>query len=363
MEQKVITVIYMMKYMLAEGGNAMQYNRLGTTGLWVSKLCLGTANFGLGDSRGFHDWGVVDQKTAFEIMDYAMDHGINFFDTANVYGGLDTRGLSEEIIGKWFKTGGLRREKTVLATKVGRIFEQDQTDGPNNCEGLSIYKIRRHLEASLKRLQTDKVELYNMHKHDPGTSWDEIWEGFEGVVRSGKVDYIGASNHDAWEIVKAQAVAKSRGFMGIVSEQHLYTPLNRLAEHEMLPMALDQGIGITIFSPLFRGIMGIDMRNPDKHQRTAEAEFHFQYLQKQLSEFTDLCVEIGESPANVTLAWELRHPAVNSIIIAPNSVEDLEELFRSLEITLDESVLRRIDEIFPPLEELNPYVPRTINRR
>jgi Predicted oxidoreductases (related to aryl-alcohol dehydrogenases) len=334
----------------------MEYNRLGKSGLWVSKLCLGTASFGKGSTKGFHDWGVVEEKTAFKIMDTAMERGINFFDTANVYGGLDCRGMSEEIIGRWFKTGGLRREKTVLATKVGRLFEMDTTDGPNNREGLSIYKIRRHLEASLKRLQVEKVELYNMHKHDPETSWDEIWEAFEGVVREGKVDYIGSSNHDAWEIVKAQAAAKRRNFMGLISEQHLYTPLNRLAEHEMLPMALSEGIGITVFSPLFRGILGIDMRHPKNYKLSAEAEFHFKYLQNQLKEFTKLCCDIGETPANVTLAWEMRHLAVNSIIIAPNTVEDLENLFRSFEIILDETVLKRMDEIFPPLEELNPYV-------
>ena len=335
----------------------MKYNRLGKSGLWVSKLCLGTASFGMGSTTGFHDWGVVEEKDAFRIMDTAMEHGIIFFDTANVYGGLACRGISEEIIGRWFKTGGGRREKIVLGTKVGRLFEKDTIDGPNNREGLSIYKIRRHVEASLKRLQTEKIELYTMHKHDPETSWDEIWEAFEGLVRQGKVDYIGASNHDAWEIVNAQAVAKRRNFMGLVSEQHLYTPLNRMAEHEMLPMALNQGIGITIFSPLFRGVLGIDMREPEKYTLSAEAEFHFQYLKDRLSKFTDLCAEIGEKPANVTIAWELRNPAVSSVIIAPNTTEDLEDLLRSLEITLDESVLKRMDEIFPPLRELNPYVP------
>lgn len=336
----------------------MEYTQLGRSGLWVSKLCLGTANFGPGTTTGFHDWGVVTEKEAFRIMDFALENGINFFDTANVYGGLDCRGMSEEIIGRWFKTGGLRRERTVLATKVGRLFEKDQVDGPNNREGLSIYKIRRHLEASLRRLQTDKVELYQMHKHDPHTSWDEIWEAFEGAVRSGKVDYIGASNHDAWELVNAQAAAQRRGFMGLISEQHLYTPLNRLAEHELFPMALDQGIGITLFSPLFRGALGIDMLRPDQRPKNAESQRHFEALHEPLTAFSRLCHEIGETPANVTLAWELRQTAVSSIIVAPCCVEDLRELFRSLEITLEETVLRQMDEIFPPLLEHNPYPAR-----
>ena len=333
----------------------MKYTRLGRSGLWVSKLCLGTANFGLGKTSGLHDWGVVGEKEAFRIMDGALDAGINFFDTANVYGSFEVRGICEEIIGRWFKTGGLRREKVVLGTKVGRMFEHDKVDGPNNRIGLSLYKIRRHLEASLRRLQTEKVELYQIHRHDPGADWDEVWEAFECAVRAGKADYIGASSHDAWQLMKAQSVAQRRGFMGFVNEQHLYTPLNRMAEHELFPMALDQGIGVTLFSPLFRGALGIDMANPGKRPMNPESERHFVTFREQLAQFSNLCREIGETPANVTFAWELRQEAVSSIIFAPNSVEDLHELLRSLEIALDEDVLRRMDEIFPPLREANPY--------
>jgi aryl-alcohol dehydrogenase-like predicted oxidoreductase len=333
----------------------MKYTRLGRSGLFVSKLCLGCANFGFGTSSGYHDWGVVAEQEAFKIMDYALDVGINFFDTANVYGSLERRGMSEEIIGRWFKMGGNRRDRTVLGTKVGRLFERDTIDGPNNRIGYSIYKIRRHLEASLKRLQTDKVELYQMHQRDPETGWDEIWEAFEGVVRSGKADYIGSSQHWAWQIVKAQAVAKERGFMGLVNEQHLYTPFNRLAEHELFPMALDQGIGITLYSPLFRGALGIDMLDPQKRPMNAESQYTYEHLREPLMAFSKFCHEIGESPANVTLAWEIRQPAVTAVIIAPNSIKDLEDLLRCLEINLDESALKRIDEIFPPLLEQNPY--------
>ena len=333
----------------------MKFKRLGRSGLWVSKLCLGTANFGLGKTTGLHDWGVVDEKEAFRIMDYALDIGINFFDTANVYGNLEARGLSEEIIGRWFKTGGSRRDKVVLGTKVGRMYELDRIDGPNNRIGLSLYKIRRHLEASLRRLQTDKVELYQIHRPDYDVGWDEVWEAFECEVRAGKVDYIGASSHDAWQIMKAQAVAHSRGFMGFVSEQHLYTPLNRLAEHELFPMALDQGIGITLFSPLFRGALGIDMSNPGKRPMNPESEIHYANLREQLVQYSELCKSIGESPANVTIAWELRQDAVTSVIVAPNSVDDLADLLRSLDITLDDAILQRVDEIFPPLREADPY--------
>lgn len=339
----------------------MKYNRLGKSGLYVSKLCLGTASFGNGTTTGAHDWGVIDEKNAFRIMDYALDQGINFFDTANVYGSKDTIGLSEQIIGRWFQLGNQRRERVVLATKVGRAFSASpQVDGPNNREGLSLYKIRRHIEESLRRLKTEKIELYQMHKRDQETGWDEIWEAFEGLVREGKIDYVGASNHDAWELAKAQEAAQKRNFMGLVSEQHFYTPLNRMAELEMLPMALDYGIGITVYSPLSRGLLGIDMDCPDKHPRSAEAEYHFNYIKEQLREYSQLCRELGESPANVTLAWELAHPAVKSVIIAPNTCEDLAELLRSLEVVFTDQIMDKMDEIFPPVSEFNPYVPHGV---
>lgn len=334
----------------------MKYGRLGRSGLYVSKICLGTANFGKGSSTGYGDWGVVPEKDAFRIMDYALDVGINFFDTANVYGGKSSRGLTETILGKWFRQGGNRREKVVLGTKVGRIFEQSDLDGPNNVEGLSLYKIRRHVEASLQRLQTDHLELIQMHKADVLTGWDEIWEAFEGLVRSGKVDYVGSSNHDAWQIMKAQECARKRNFMGLVSEQNLYTPLSRLPERELMPMAVDQGIGITIYSPLFRGFFGIDAFHPEKRAMNAESRTMFEKYQNQAKAFSGLCREIGETEANVTLAWELRQEAVASVIVAPTCIGDLESLLRCVELTLDEDVLQRIDEIFPAIPSVTPYV-------
>jgi len=170
----------------------MEYCSLGRSGLQVSRLCLGTGNFGTGGTEKAN-WGTVGEKEAFQIMDAALDAGINFFDTANVYGGVGHRGYTEEIIGRWFAQGGGRREKTVLATKVGRIMEEDEYDGPNKPEGLSLYKIRRHFEGSLKRLQTDHIELLQMHKVDRRVTWDELWEAFEGLVRQGKLDYVSAT--------------------------------------------------------------------------------------------------------------------------------------------------------------------------
>lgn len=334
----------------------MKYNRLGRTGMYVSKICLGTANFGTGKSSGTGDWGVVCEADAYKIMDYALENGINFFDTANVYGGKESRGLTETIIGNWFQTGGNRREKVVLGTKVGRIFERSDLDGPNNVEGLSIYKIRRHVESSLRRLQTDHIELIQMHKYDPVTGWDEIWEGFEGLVRSGKVDYVGSSNHDAWQIMKAQEAARKRNFVGIVNEQHLYTPLSRGPERELFAMAADQGVGITIFSPLFRGLLGVDAFDLSKREMNAESRKLYSRYQKEAKAFSMLCREIGETEANVTLAWELSRPEVTSVIVAPACMEDLTSLLRCVEITLGEDVFRRMDEIYPLQQDASPYV-------
>ena len=333
----------------------MHHTFLGRSGLKVSRICLGTANFGRGESSGSGDWGVVDEAEANRIMDCALDSGINFFDTANVYGGIESRGLTETIIGRWFAQGGNRRERVVLADKVGRVFEKDETDGPNNTPGLSLYKIRRHVEASLHRLQTDHIELIQMHMNDPRTGWDEIWEAFEGLVRSGRADYIGSSNHNAWQIMQAQEHARKRSFMGIVSEQHLYTPLNRLAESELLPMAVSEGIGVTIFSPLFRGLLGVDAFDLNKRPMNAECARLFQRYRTQAEAYSVLCREIGVSEAQLTLAWELSRPGITSVIVAPTCADDLIDAIGCLDIILDDGILRRIDEIFPPVPDPSPY--------
>lgn len=333
----------------------MKYQKLGRSGMSVSRICLGTANFGTGASKGLGDWGIVGEKEAFSIMDFALDQGINFFDTANVYGGLEHRGLTETILGRWFHQGGNRREKVVLATKVGRVFEQSDLDGPNNVEGLSLYKIRRHVEASLRRLQTDHVELIQMHKPDPSVTWDEIWEAFECLIHSGKADYVGSSNHDAWQIMKAQECARNRHFMGLVSEQHLYTPMSRMAENELLPMATDQGIGITVYSPLFRGFLGVDAKHPDARAMSAECKMLFERWHDRAVRFSALCRRLGETEACVTLAWELAHPQITSVIVAPTCIQDLKELLRAVDICLDSETMAEMDTIFPPSQDPSPY--------
>ncbi|MBP7401468.1 MAG: aldo/keto reductase [Clostridia bacterium] len=327
----------------------MQYTYLGRTGMKVSRVCLGTGNFG-GGGNGYGDWGSVVEKDAHYLMDMALDAGINFFDTANVYGNFGEGGhcgFSEEIIGTWFAKGGGRRERVVLTTKMERIMEQDTFDGPNKPRNVSLYKIRRHFRDSLRRLQTDHVELYLMHHLDRRTGWDETWEAFEGLVRSGQVDYIGSSNAAAWEIMKANEAARRRNFMGLVNEQHVYNLIHREAELEVLPMAKDQGVGITLFSPLYRGVLGIDLLEPGKRPLSPQAQRVVEKYRPQLLRFAELCHELGEATSTVAIAWELANPAITAPVIGPCTPEDLTELLRAVDLTLSESVMRRLDEIFP----------------
>ena len=217
----------------------MEYNSLGRAGVKVSKLCLGTMNLAK----------LVDEKTSFAILDATIDAGINFIDTADVYGGIDQRGRTEEFIGKWMAQGG-RREKLVLATKVyGKMGE-----GAND-RGLSAFHIRAACEASLRRLKTDHIDLYQMHHIDRMTPWDEIWQAMEQLVKAGKITYNGSSNFAAWNIVEAQCTARARNYSGLISEQSLYNLSNRMIELEVIPACRKYGVGIIPWSPLAEGLL------------------------------------------------------------------------------------------------------------
>lgn len=319
----------------------MEYTYLGRTGLRVSRLCLGTMNWGPRTS----------EAEAFAIMDRALEAGVTFFDTANVYGGRGASpqhaGWTEEIIGRWFALGGGRRESVVLATKVyGEMA--DSTNGPNDVRGLSAYKVRRHLEGSLRRLQTDHVELYQMHHVDPRVSWDELWGAFEPVVARGTVDYVGSSNFGARHLAYAQAAAQARHFLGLVSEQHKYSLLCRLPELEVLPAATELGIGVIAWSPLAGGLLGGNALAPEPGSRSevllaklSDAE------REQLTGFAALARELGESPANLGLAWVLANPALTAPIIGPRTLAQFDDSLRAVEIELSADVLARLDELFP----------------
>ncbi|CAM4511765.1 aryl-alcohol dehydrogenase-like predicted oxidoreductase [Paenibacillus endophyticus] len=313
----------------------MQYTKLGRSGLQVSRLCLGTMNFGVD----------TDEKESFRILDAALDAGINFIDTANIYGWGENAGRTEEIIGKWFAQGDGRRERTVLATKVYGDMH-DKHDGPNREAGLSAYKIRRHLEASLKRLQTDHIELYQMHHVDRSVHWSELWGAFETAVAQGKVGYIGSSNFAGWDIAVAQGEAKARGSIGLVSEQHKYNLLCRLPELEVLPASKELGLGVIPWSPLDGGLLAGNHRRKDGGRRSGDSK-RLEQHREQLDAYAAFCDELGEPEDLVSLAWLLANPAVTAPIIGVRTLDQFERSLRAVELTLDESALKRIDEIFP----------------
>lgn len=314
----------------------MDYSYLGKSGLKVSRICLGTMNFG----------PVTDEKESFRIMDAALDAGINFFDTANVYGFKVGVGTTEEIIGRWFKQGGNRREKVVLATKVYGTMHKD-LDGPNSDAGLSAYKIRRHLEGSLKRLQTDHVELYQMHHIDTNVSWDELWGAFEVAVQQGKIGYVGSSNFAAWHIAIAQKAAESRNFLGLISEQHKYSLLCRQPELEVLPAAKALGLGVIPWSPLDGGLLGRNALKKIEGSRSGGDANKVDQHKEQLEQYAELCNELGEPQDVVSLAWVLANPSVTAPIIGPRTAEQFESSLRIIDVKLDEATMNRLDEIFP----------------
>lgn len=311
----------------------MEYTNLGRTGLKVSRLCLGTMNFGT------H----TKEKDAFSIMDRALELGINFFDTANVYGGKKGEGITEKIIGKWLKQGGGRREKIVLATKV----YGSMGDWPNESR-LSAYHIKNACEASLKRLKTDHIDLYQMHHVDRNTPWKEIWQAMEQLVSEGKIIYIGSSNFAGWNIVEAQLTANARNFMGLVSEQSLYNLCDRMIELEVIPACRAFGLGLIPWSPLRGGLLAGSLKKVKKGRRRGDwVREGIEKYKEQLEKYESLCDEIGEEPSNVAIAWHLSNPVVTAPIIGPRTLKQLEGIVKALEVKLSEDVLKKLDEIWP----------------
>jgi aryl-alcohol dehydrogenase-like predicted oxidoreductase len=311
----------------------MEYTNLGRTGLKVSKLCLGTMNFG----------PHTDEDASFAIMDRALEHGINFFDTANVYGWEIGEGITEQIIGRWLSQGGGRREQTVLATKVfGKMGE-----GPNE-RRLSAKHIRQACEDSLRRLQTDYIDLYQMHHVDRETPWEEIWQAMELLVSQGKVLYIGSSNFAGLHIAQAQCSAQARNFLGLVSEQSLYNLIDRMIELEVVPACREFGLGIIPWSPLAGGLLGGVLKKESQGRRSSD------HIKKKIEENLDqlrtyeaLSSEMGEDPANVALAWLLTNPTVTAPIIGPRTQDQLDRSLKSLEIRFSDEQLVKLTSIWP----------------
>ena len=311
----------------------MKYVQLGRSGLKVSHLCLGTMNFG----------PETPETDSFRIMDHALDLGINFFDTANVYGWETGEGITEQIIGRWFAQGGGRREKVVLATKVfGRMG-----DWPNFSR-LSALHIKRACEDSLRRLQTEYIDLYQMHHIDRQSPWEEVWQAMEQLCREGKVLYVGSSNFAGWHLSQAQEVAKRRNFLGLVSEQSVYNLNERTIELEVIPACEAYGIGLIPYSPLAGGLLGGAL-HPPKDGRRADEELRKEVEQyrSKLEAYETFCRKFGEEPANVAISWLLHQKAVTSIIIGPRTQGQLDGAMQAKEITFSDKNFKVLDEIFP----------------
>ncbi|MDQ6896496.1 MAG: aldo/keto reductase [Actinomycetota bacterium] len=309
----------------------MDYTQLGRSGLRVSRLCLGTMNFGQ----------ATEEPDAHAIMDGAHDYGINFFDTANVYG---DKGGTEKIVGRWFAQGGGRRERTVLATKV----YGDMTEWPNNGK-LSALNIRRALDASLQRLQTDYIDVYQFHHVDRLTPWDEIWQAMETAVAQGKILYAGSSNFAGWHIATAQAEARRRGYTGLVSEQSIYNLLTRDIELEVIPAAEANGLGIIPWSPLHGGLLGGVLGKEQKGQRRGEDRLVKVLAENRdaIEQYEKLAADLGHEPGDLGLAWLLHQPAVTAPIVGPRIMDQLDGAVRAVDVKLDAAALDRLDEIFP----------------
>jgi aryl-alcohol dehydrogenase-like predicted oxidoreductase len=312
----------------------MQYVRLGRTGLKVSRFCLGTMNFGPETS----------EADAFAIMDHALEVGINFFDTANVYGWKTGEGITEQIIGRWFAQGGGRRERVVLATKL----YGEMGKWPNESR-LSALNIRRACDESLRRLKTDHIDLYQMHHVDRDTPWEEIWQAMELLVAQGKVIYVGSSNFAGWHIARANEAAARRSFLGLVSEQSKYSLLERTVELEVIPACLGYGLGLIPWSPLGGGALAGGGRKAASGGRRA-GDWTLQQIKRhgpKLEAYEAFCRELGHEPADVALAWLLRNPAVTAPIIGPRTREHLDGALHALDLSLDATIVGKLEEIFP----------------
>lgn len=318
----------------------MKYTQLGRTGLKVSRLVLGTMNFG----------PLTNEADSHAIMDAALDAGINFFDTANVYGWGENKGRTEEIIGTWFAKGGDRRDKVVLGTKVnGNMAGGDGPPWPNH-DKLSAFNIRRAVDASLKRLQTDHIDIYQFHHIDRATPVEEIWQAIDTLIAQGKILYAGSSNFPGWKIAQTNENARRVGSYGLVSEQCLYNLAERRAEMEIIPAAQEYGLGVIPWSPLQGGLLGGAIRKERDGSgaggRTA-GRLADSSLRSQIQSYEDLLDKHGIDPGEAALAWLLTRPGVTGPISGPRTLEQLESAVRAVDLELSDEVLASLEEIFP----------------
>ena len=316
----------------------MKYARLGASGLQVSKICLGCMSFGVAD-RGTHAWTMSEDESRPYIR-RALEAGINFFDTANMY----SDGTSEEFVGRALADFA-RREEVVLATKVFYPMRP----GPNG-GGLSRKAIMHEIDASLRRLGTDYVDLYQIHRWDPRTPIEETMEALHDVVKAGKARYIGASSMWAWQFAKAQQVAEQHGWTKFVSMQNHYNLVYREEEREMLPLCLDQGVGCIPWSPLARGLL---TRDPGASTIRLETDEFGKTIYGTadagvIDALAAIAAERGVSRAAVGLAWVSRHPAVTAPIVGTTKPHHLDDAIASLDVVLTDDEVRRLEEPYTP---------------
>lgn len=311
----------------------MNTTHLGRTGLKVSRICLGTMNFG----------PETDEAASHKIMDRALDAGINFFDTANVYGWGENKGKTESIVGRWLSASSARRDRVVLATKVYGPMH----DWPNGGR-LSALHIRKACEDSLRRLSTDHIDLYQMHHVDRETPWDEIWQAMDLLVQQGKVLYVGSSNFAAWNIAQGIETARARHGLGLVSEQSLYNLSARTIELEVIPACQAYGVGIVPWSPLAGGLLGGALAKASEGRRASERiQKAIAKHKSQLEAYEGFCAELGEKPANVGIAWLLHRPGVTAPIVGPRTIEQLNDAVHAEAIRLTDDAMKRLDSIWP----------------
>jgi len=320
----------------------MQYTNLGKTGMKVSRLCLGMMSYG---AKSWREW-VLEEEQAKPFVRRALDAGINFFDTADVY----SQGESEKITGKLLKFFGVRRENVIVATKVNGAMSEDI-----NAKGLSRKHILDSIDRSLKRLQLDYVDLYQIHRWDTETPIEETMEALNDVVRAGKARYIGASSMYAWQFAKAQHTAQSHGWSRFVSMQNHYNLVYREEEREMIPLCLDQGVGLIPWSPLARGFFAKNRSRGGGGDTTRARSDPFAnqlYFRDEDFDVADRVNEIADeravSGSQIALAWILNKPHIASPIIGATKMDHLEQAIAAMDITLSDDEVKRLEELYKP---------------
>ncbi|MCM2390490.1 aldo/keto reductase [Streptomyces albipurpureus] len=324
--------------MSTTSGDDRLYTRLGRTALRVSRVCLGTVNFG----------GRVEEPEARELMDHAVDSGISFVDTANMYGWREYKGYTEEVIGRWLASRASLRDQVVLATKVGNPM----SEGLNE-QGLSARHIVAACEASLRRLGTEWIDLYQMHHVDREAGWDEVWQAMELLVQQGKVRYVGSSNFAGWDIAAAQEAAKARHFLGVVSEQCLYNLAVRHPELELIPAARAYGVAVLPWSPLHGGLLSGVLRKTAEGRAVKSGQGRsaaaLEKTRGTIEQYERLCADFGRDPAQVGLAWVMSRPGVTSTVIGPRTPGHVKDALEALESPLSDEETTRLEELFPPI--------------